>query len=92
MQDKVSNRRSYIWILSQDTSLLCSDSGSERGCVELTLLFDAPVRNMTVHVLQARSLPHKTGSQVLQSQASWLINMKYLDNILLNTLYIGLQL
>ncbi|CAG9565277.1 unnamed protein product [Danaus chrysippus] len=80
IDDVVQQRADYIHTLEaqssvesdviahNDTSLLCSDSGSERGCVELTLLFDAPVRNMTVHVLQARSLPHKTGSQVLQSQ------------------------
>ncbi|CAH2094416.1 unnamed protein product [Euphydryas editha] len=53
-----------------DTSLLCGETGSsqERGSVELTLLYDAPVRSMTVHVLQARTLPQKTQGQVLQSQ------------------------
>ncbi|XP_068619299.1 synaptotagmin-16 [Battus philenor] len=58
-------------IAHNDTSLLCgeSNSSSERGAVELTLLYDAPVRSMTVHVLQARSLPQKTQGQVLQSQA-----------------------
>lgn len=56
-------------ITHNDTSLLCGESSSqERGCVELTLLYDAPVRSMTVHVLQARSLPQKTPGQVLQSQ------------------------
>ncbi|CAH0400306.1 unnamed protein product [Chilo suppressalis] len=54
-------------IAHNDTSLLCGESsgggggggggGQERGCVELTLLYDAPVRCMTVHVLQARGLP-----------------------------------
>ncbi|CAK1552293.1 unnamed protein product [Leptosia nina] len=57
-------------IAHNDTSLLCGESGSstERGSVELTLLYDAPVRSMTVHVLQARSLPQRTPGQVLQSQ------------------------
>ncbi|XP_050672019.1 synaptotagmin-16 isoform X2 [Leptidea sinapis] len=56
-------------IAHNDTSLLCGESGSsERGSVELTLLYDAPVRSMTVHVLQARSLPLKTQGQILQSQ------------------------
>ncbi|XP_034833915.1 synaptotagmin-16 isoform X1 [Maniola hyperantus] len=58
-------------IAHNDTSLLCGESGGgsqERGSVELTLLFDAPVRAMTVHVLQARSLPQKAPGQVLQSQ------------------------
>ncbi|CAH2250848.1 synaptotagmin-16 [Pararge aegeria] len=58
-------------IAHNDTSLLCGESGGgpqERGTVELTLLFDAPVRAMTVHVLQARSLPPKAPGQVLQSQ------------------------
>ncbi|KAJ0173747.1 hypothetical protein K1T71_010896 [Dendrolimus kikuchii] len=57
-------------IAHNDTSLLCGESSSsqERGCVELTLLYDAPVRSMTVHVLQARSLPQKTQGQILQSQ------------------------
>ncbi|XP_047507800.1 synaptotagmin-16 [Pieris napi] len=51
-----------------DTSLLCSESSTERGSLELTLLYDAPVRTMTVHVLQARSLPQRTQGQILQSQ------------------------
>ncbi|KAI8425254.1 hypothetical protein MSG28_007047 [Choristoneura fumiferana] len=56
-------------IAHNDTSLLCSESGSqERGSVELTLLYDAPVRSMTVHVLQARALPPRTPPQLLQSQ------------------------
>ncbi|CAG4986402.1 unnamed protein product [Colias eurytheme] len=57
-------------IAHNDTSLLCGESGSssERGSVELTLLYDAPVRSMTVHVLQARSLPLRTQGQILQSQ------------------------
>ncbi|CAH0728270.1 unnamed protein product, partial [Brenthis ino] len=57
-------------IAHNDTSLLCGESGSsqERGSVELTLLYDAPVRSMTVHVLQGRSLPQKAQGQVLQSQ------------------------
>ncbi|KAI5643210.1 c2 domain-containing protein [Phthorimaea operculella] len=53
---------------SQDTSLLCGESSQERGSVELTLLYDAPVRSMTIHVLQARSLPQRTPGQILQSQ------------------------
>ncbi|XP_013170675.1 PREDICTED: synaptotagmin-16 [Papilio xuthus] len=59
-----------------DTSLLCGESGSgggagagSRGAVELTLLYDAPVRSMTVHVLQARGLPQRPPPQLLQSQA-----------------------
>ncbi|KOB76212.1 Uncharacterized protein OBRU01_04617 [Operophtera brumata] len=56
--------------IDQDTSLLCADGGSgqERGAVELTLLYDAPVRSMTVHVLQARGLQQKNPPQILQSQ------------------------
>ncbi|CAK1583459.1 unnamed protein product [Parnassius mnemosyne] len=58
-------------IAHNDTSLLCGESSSstERGSVELTLLYDAPVRSMTVHVLQARGLQHRSQGQVLQSQA-----------------------
>ncbi|XP_013139171.1 PREDICTED: synaptotagmin-16 [Papilio polytes] len=62
-----------------DTSLLCGENaesgggsgagGGGRGTVELTLLYDAPVRSMTVHVLQARALPQRTPPQLLQSQA-----------------------
>ncbi|XP_041969611.1 synaptotagmin-16 [Aricia agestis] len=55
-------------IAHNDTSLLCGESSKERGSVELTVLYDAPVRCMTVHVLQARALPLKTEGQVLQSQ------------------------
>ncbi|KAG6458884.1 hypothetical protein O3G_MSEX011098 [Manduca sexta] len=57
-------------IAHNDTSLLCGESSSsqERGSVELTILYDAPVRSMTVHVLQARSLPQKNQGQILQSQ------------------------
>lgn len=62
-----------IHVPYQDTSLLCADSGSsqERGAVELTLLYDAPVRSMTVHVLQARGLQQKNPPQILQSQVSF---------------------
>ncbi|CAH2045703.1 unnamed protein product, partial [Iphiclides podalirius] len=58
-------------IAHNDTSLLCGENSSstERGSVELTLLYDAPVRSMTVHVLQARGLPQKAQGQILQSQA-----------------------
>ncbi|GBP35969.1 Synaptotagmin-14 [Eumeta japonica] len=55
----------------RDTSLLCGDNGSsaERGALELTLLFDAPVRSMAVHVLQARGLPNRPANPApLQSQ------------------------
>ncbi|XP_028040758.1 synaptotagmin-16 [Bombyx mandarina] len=55
-------------IAHNDTSLLCGESSQERGSIELTLLYDAPVRCMTVHVLQGRSLPLKTTGQILQSQ------------------------
>ncbi|XP_063627812.1 synaptotagmin-16 [Cydia splendana] len=56
-------------IVHNDTSLLCGESSSqERGSVELTLLYDAPVRSMTVHVLQARALPQRTPQPLLQSQ------------------------
>ncbi|XP_075982948.1 synaptotagmin 14 isoform X2 [Anticarsia gemmatalis] len=57
-------------IAHNDTSLLCGESSSsqERGSVELTLLYDAPVRSMTVHILQARTLPERTPGQMLQSQ------------------------
>ncbi|KAL0869272.1 hypothetical protein ABMA27_007537 [Loxostege sticticalis] len=58
-------------IAHNDTSLLCGESGggsSERGLVELTLLYDAPVRSMTVHLLQARGLPARTTGQMLQTQ------------------------
>lgn len=55
----------------QDTSLLCGDNvGSDRGSLELTLLYDAPVRSMTVHVLQARALPARSPGVVLQSQVT----------------------
>ncbi|KAM3962500.1 synaptotagmin 14 [Aphomia sociella] len=57
-------------IAHNDTSLLCGESSSsqERGSVELTVLYDAPVRSMTVHILQARALPQRTQGQILQSQ------------------------
>ncbi|CAB3248853.1 unnamed protein product [Arctia plantaginis] len=57
-------------IAHNDTSLLCGESSSsqERGTIELTILYDAPVRSMTVHILQARTLPQKTEGQILQSQ------------------------
>ncbi|XP_028164986.1 synaptotagmin-14 [Ostrinia furnacalis] len=58
-------------IAHNDTSLLCGEAGggpSERGLVELTLLYDAPVRTMTVHMLQARGLPPRTTGQMLQTQ------------------------
>lgn len=47
--------------------------GGGRGTVELTLLYDAPVRSMTVHVLQARALPQRTPPQLLQSQVHFTI-------------------
>ncbi|XP_072929507.1 synaptotagmin-16 [Epargyreus clarus] len=82
IDDVVPQRAEYIHTLEaqssvdsdvlahNDTSLLCGESGNsqERGSVELTLLYDAPVRSMTVHVLQARSLPQRTQGQILQSQ------------------------
>ncbi|XP_053613930.1 synaptotagmin-16 isoform X2 [Plodia interpunctella] len=82
IDDVVPQRAEYIHTLEaqssvdsdvmvhNDTSLLCGESSSsqERGSVELTLLYDAPVRSMTVHVLQARSLPLRTQGQILQSQ------------------------
>ncbi|CAH1637631.1 unnamed protein product [Spodoptera littoralis] len=56
-------------IAHNDTSLLCAESISQvRGFLELTLLYDAPVRSMTVHILQARTLPQRSQGQILQSQ------------------------
>ncbi|XP_048486228.1 synaptotagmin-16 [Plutella xylostella] len=83
IDDVIAPRAAYIHTLEaqssvdsdviahNDTSLLCSDGGAggqERGSLELTLLYDAPVRSMTVHVLQARTLPSKNTSVALQSQ------------------------
>lgn len=62
-------------LFQKDTSLLCGEGNSgsqERGSLELTLLFDAPVRNMTVHVLQARTLPTKPDGPILQSQVLYM--------------------
>ncbi|XP_077300642.1 synaptotagmin 14 [Arctopsyche grandis] len=53
-----------IVVLSQDTF---SHSGS-CGSVEVAFLYDAPMRKMTVHVLQARDLPQKDRGQPSHTQ------------------------
>ncbi|XP_049877518.1 synaptotagmin-16 isoform X2 [Pectinophora gossypiella] len=82
IDDVVPKRADYIHTLEaqssvdsdviahNDTSLLCGEGSgaTERGAVELTLLYDAPVRSMTVHVLQARALPPRPTGNMLQSQ------------------------
>ncbi|GAB0088319.1 synaptotagmin-14 [Sergentomyia squamirostris] len=48
-------------------------SNSSYGSVEIALLYDAPMRKMTVHVLQARDIPLRGASQVTYTQIRLLI-------------------
>lgn len=47
------------------------------GSVEISLLYDAPMRKMTVHVLQARGIPCRDKGQPTHTQVSHLINLAY---------------
>lgn len=38
-----------------------TSSGGRNGSVEIALLYDAPMRKMTVHVIQARGMPSREG-------------------------------
>lgn len=38
------------------------------GSVEISLLYDAPMRKMTVHVLQARGIPSRERGQPTHTQ------------------------
>lgn len=40
------------------------------GSVEISLLYDAPMRKMTVHVLQARGIPCRDKGQITHTQVS----------------------
>lgn len=40
------------------------------GSVEISLLYDAPMRKMTVHVLQARGIPCRDKGQPTHTQVS----------------------
>lgn len=41
------------------------------GTVEISLLYDAPMRKMTVHVLQARGIPCRDKGQITHTQVSY---------------------
>lgn len=43
------------------------------GSVEISLLYDAPMRKMTVHVLQARGIPSRDQGQQTHTQVRPLI-------------------
>lgn len=38
-------------------------SNGRNGTIEISLLYDAPMRKMTVHVIQARGIPSRDGAQ-----------------------------
>lgn len=43
---------------------------SKYGHLEIALLYDAPMRKMTVHVLQARDIPSRDRGQPTHTQVS----------------------
>lgn len=51
-----------------DTAL-CSDT-SRYGSVEISLLYDAPMRKMTVHVIQAKGIPSRDRGQPTHTQVN----------------------
>lgn len=52
-----------------DTNGPESPTGISRyGSVEISLLYDAPMRKMTVHVIQARGIPSRESGQQTHTQ------------------------
>lgn len=43
-------------------------SSNRYGSVEISLLYDAPMRKMTVHVIQARGIPSRESGQLTHTQ------------------------
>lgn len=61
-----------------------SPSICKYGSVEISLLYDAPMRKMTVHVIQARGIPSRDGGQQTHTQVS---NSLWLNCILNYNIY-----
>ncbi|XP_059611849.1 synaptotagmin-16 isoform X2 [Phlebotomus argentipes] len=57
----------------EPTDKFCPIANSSYGSVEIALLYDAPMRKMTVHVLQARDIPLRGAGQVTYTQIRLLI-------------------
>lgn len=49
-------------------SLESSSAAGKNGSIEISLLYDAPMRKMTVHVLQAHGIPSRESGQQTHTQ------------------------
>lgn len=58
---------------SSNTGVGGSSNGGRNGTVEISLLYDAPMRKMTVHVIQARGIPSREGAQQTHTQVRLLM-------------------
>lgn len=59
-------------------SVSASASVVDKGAsLEIALLYDAPMRKMTVHVLQARNMPSSTRGQPTHTQVIGKLNLKW---------------
>lgn len=56
-----------------DTNLTEASSVGRYGTVEISLLYDAPMRKMTVHVIQARGIPSRESGQQTHTQVRLLM-------------------
>lgn len=51
----------------EPATTICSDT-CRYGSVEISLLYDAPMRKMTVHVIQAKGIPSRDRGQPTHTQ------------------------
>lgn len=61
--------------ISNETDILSTTQGATTtnnkcGSLEIALLYDAPMRKMTVHVLQARNMPSRDNGQPTHTQVT----------------------
>lgn len=52
------------------------------GALEVAFAYDAPMRKMTVHVLQARDIPAKDRGGATHTQVKMLINIKLIHYLM----------
>lgn len=56
--------------ISTETDTQSTQPVSKCGSLEIALLYDAPMRKMTVHVLQARNMPSRDRGQPTHTQVT----------------------
>lgn len=68
MSTDVEDRTEQITVYNVETPVQDSQHSKSCGHLEIALLYDAPMRKMTVHMLQARNIQCRDRSQPTHTQ------------------------